>query len=115
MWGPLVRLRRWLRPLPTIGWVFTCRREYGEMRTMRFFGRGGIRRTGVMRDILVPGDCPETALHQALDLARRHIGETVEIVAMRPADRRDFPAGEPEILIGPPSHFGFASPRRPYI
>jgi hypothetical protein len=77
MWGPLVSLRRWWRPLPTVGHIFLCRVYYDE-------------ETGAETDVGVRDAWPEKALEILKQRIERGRIRDVVIHAMRPADARDF-------------------------
>jgi hypothetical protein len=113
MWGPRIRLRRWLRPLPTVGWVFLLRWEvhsYSHAIRMHW-QRPKVRMTGKERDLCVPIVDAEDALVEARRLVSEVLRPGAEIVAMREADRRDIPTDWREARIGPRRHFGLSMPR----
>ncbi|MEM9796079.1 MAG: hypothetical protein AAF919_06300 [Pseudomonadota bacterium] len=108
MWGPLTRLRRWVRPLPTVGWAFRYRRTYGTVEASPAYALPyrSIWPSGVERDVLVPDIQRESATGQAQEIARQVLGSEVELIVAREVDRRDVPDDFEDALIGPPKHFG---------
>ncbi|MDB2407604.1 hypothetical protein N9W17_03620 [Jannaschia sp.] len=113
MWGPLASLRRRMRPLPTVGWVFLLEweyRSYSHALRMRW-QKPKIRIAGKQRDLCVPIVDADAALAEAKRMIEHVLKPGAEIVAMREADRRDIPESWDCPRIGPRRHFGFTSPR----
>ena len=112
MWGPWIRLRRRLRPLPTVGWVFQLRWNYGpQAHPLRYlFIKTVPKMTGMERDLIVPVEGAETAFETAKRLVADTLPPGAEIVAMRAADRRDIPKDCDGPLLGPRRHFGLPMP-----
>ena len=114
MWGPLTRLRRWWRPLPTVGWVFLLRWDYGRQAHLKrtLWHRPVPEGVGKYRDLCIPIPDADAALAEAKRLMAETLKPGAETVATRAADRRDIPADWCGPRIGPRRHFGFVRPGR---
>ena len=112
MWGPRIRFRRWLRPLPTVGWVFLLRWDYGSVvPPLQWRAYETIPgRTGKERDLVIPVENYEAARKTAKRLMAKTLKPGAKIVAVRAADRRDIPEEWDGPRLGPRRHFGFIIP-----
>ncbi|SDY82963.1 hypothetical protein SAMN05444004_103247 [Jannaschia faecimaris] len=109
MWGPLITLRRKLRPLPTVAWVFLFRRVWRRRERKPLF-HFALPPTGFNQDILVREPDPAKALAMAKTHGSKHLDPLGEITAMREADRRDF-KDDAVISYTQRRHFGLPDPR----